>query len=169
MHIAFHLLLKIAPRQGAMERGPNSDEARAAKYNAACCYTKLKRWTEAAEAVQSAVNDYDLKLIVAMKDGDLAPLRERKEFQEVLYNMTGYVTEKQMVQLRTESKAPFRLTRLFLFGGFLALSGLGLIFIGARLVLALKGGEGAPDLNETLQNLGVNVGVAAVCAALLNW
>ena len=50
-----------------MQLQPSDDEARAALYNSACCYTKQKRWQPAVDAVVSAVNDYDLKLSVAVK------------------------------------------------------------------------------------------------------
>lgn len=50
-----------------MKLDPSDDEARAALYNSACCYTKLKRWQLAVDATVSAVNDYDLKLSVAVK------------------------------------------------------------------------------------------------------
>ena len=53
--------------QAAMQLEPTDDEARAALYNSACCYTKQKRWQPAVDAVVSAVNDYDLKLSVAVK------------------------------------------------------------------------------------------------------
>jgi len=50
-----------------MKLDPSDDEARAALYNSACCYTKLKQWQLAVDATVSAVNDYDLKLSVAVK------------------------------------------------------------------------------------------------------
>lgn len=53
--------------QAALEMQPSDDEARAALYNSACCYAKQKRWQPAVDAVVSAVNDYDLKLSVAVK------------------------------------------------------------------------------------------------------
>ena len=46
---------------------PDNDEARAAHYNAACCYTALGQWEEAAENLVAAVNEYDLKFSVAIK------------------------------------------------------------------------------------------------------
>ena len=51
--------------QGALQMQPSADEARAALYNSACCYTKQKQWQAAVDAVVSAVNDYDLKFSVA--------------------------------------------------------------------------------------------------------
>eukprot|EP00951_Prasinocladus_malaysianus_P029624 scaffold274659_cov20-Prasinocladus_malaysianus.AAC.1 len=54
-------------RQAALEMNPNADEARAAHYNCACCYAKLGEWEKACDSVITAVNDYDLRLIVALK------------------------------------------------------------------------------------------------------
>ena len=51
----------------AMTLRPNDDEARAALYNGACAKAKLKDWQGAADDVIRAVNDYKLKLEVAMK------------------------------------------------------------------------------------------------------
>lgn len=73
----------------AKQLQPNNDEARAALYNAACAHTKLRQWQLAADAVVAAINDYDLKLSVAMKDPDLEPLRERREWYTALDGMKG--------------------------------------------------------------------------------
>lgn len=51
----------------AMTLRPNDDEARAALYNGACAKVKLKDWQGAADDVSRAVNDYKLRLDVAMK------------------------------------------------------------------------------------------------------
>lgn len=51
----------------AMSLSPNDDEARAALYNGACAKAKLKQWQGAADDVTRAVNDYKLKLDVAVK------------------------------------------------------------------------------------------------------
>jgi tetratricopeptide (TPR) repeat protein len=53
--------------QLAITLSPTEDEACAALYNSACCYTKLKQWQPAVDSVTSAVNDYNLKLDVALK------------------------------------------------------------------------------------------------------
>ena len=68
----------------ARQLNPTDDEMRAALYNSACAYTKLRQWQEATNAVIQAVNDYDLRLVVALKDDDLAPLRERREWTKAL-------------------------------------------------------------------------------------
>jgi tetratricopeptide (TPR) repeat protein len=51
----------------ALQLSPDDDEARAAHYNAACAHTKLKQWLQAADSVKAAVNDYKLKLQVALE------------------------------------------------------------------------------------------------------
>jgi tetratricopeptide (TPR) repeat protein len=51
----------------AMDSRPNEDEARAAMYNMGCAYVKLKQWQEATNCIVSAINDYNLKLSVALQ------------------------------------------------------------------------------------------------------
>ena len=51
----------------AMQLNPNDDEARAAQYNAACAHVKLEHWSDAVRCVQSAVNEHNLKVLVAYK------------------------------------------------------------------------------------------------------
>lgn len=53
--------------KAALDLRPNNDEARAALYNKACAHAWLKDWQEAADDVVRAVNDYGLKLEVAVK------------------------------------------------------------------------------------------------------
>jgi tetratricopeptide (TPR) repeat protein len=53
--------------QAALNLSPNEDEARAALYNSACAHARLKNWQDAAEGVVKAVNEYSLKLEVAVK------------------------------------------------------------------------------------------------------
>lgn len=59
--------------QLGLSLGPDEDEACAALYNSACCYVKQKRWQEATDAVVRAVNDYNLKLEVAIQVGSAGP------------------------------------------------------------------------------------------------
>lgn len=51
----------------AMEMKPSEDEARAALYNMGCALAKQKHWAQATECVMRAINDYNLKLVVALK------------------------------------------------------------------------------------------------------
>lgn len=142
--------------QRAQQLNPNDDEMCAALYNSACALTRLKRWQEAADAVVAAVNNHGLRLSVALKDADLESLRERREWIDALNKVEGGITDESLVRLRSEAKAPFRLVRIFLFGGLAAGAGLGLLVTLARLASAVKGGEGAPDTIATLQNLAIN-------------
>ncbi|KAG2446119.1 hypothetical protein HXX76_000718 [Chlamydomonas incerta] len=150
-----------------LELQPNDDEARAALYNLGCALTKQKKFAEATEAIERAINDYGLKLIVALRDDDLQLLRERREWMDALGRMKGGMSRQTKADLRTEAKAPFRLPRLILFGGLLAGAGLGLLVILARLAAALQGGPDAPELNETLTNLGINTAAVAVLSFLV--
>lgn len=146
----------------AQQLQPDGDEARAAAYNAACAHTRLRQWQPAVDAIKRAVNEYDLKLTVALNDPDLEALRERREWLEALSDMRGGINEQQYVRLRSEAKAPFRLTRIIFLGGLAVGAALGLFIITSRLVAALQGGEGAPDLQETAQNFGINAAALGV-------
>jgi tetratricopeptide (TPR) repeat protein len=153
--------------QSALKLNPNEDEARAAYYNSACALAKLGRWQEAGDSVVTAVNEYGLKLKVAVDDPDLGALRERREWMDVLERATGGVSGSSYVKLRSEAKAPFRLTRILLFGALLAGASLGLLIISTRLLSALQGGDGAPDLTETTTNFGINAAAVGLFGFLI--
>ncbi len=51
----------------SLEMKPNDDEARAALYNLGCALAKQKKWAEASASIVTAINDYKLKLSVALK------------------------------------------------------------------------------------------------------
>lgn len=153
--------------QKALKLNPNEDESRAAYYNSACALAKLGRWKEAGDAVVTAVNEYGLKLKVAVDDPDLGILRERREWGDVLEKASGGVSSSSYVKLRSEAKAPFRLTRILLFGALLAGASLGLLIISTRLVSALQGGDNAPDLSETTTNFGINAAAVALFGYLV--
>ena len=118
---------------------------------------------------------------MALKDPDLEPLRERREWLAGLADMRGAalrrrdggaatavqcslsptrvpsllrpalphaapgpapaggINEQTYVRLRSEAKAPFRLTRIIFLGGLAAGAGLGLFIITGRLLAALQG------------------------------
>lgn len=160
----FDLALSSSPSPFAAP--PTEDEARAATYNRACALTALSRFEEAAEAVLDAVNEKGLKLDVAAGDPDLRRLRERREWIDLLEKAKGGVTTGAVVRARAEAKSPFRGLRLFLFGGLGAGAGLGLLIIVAKVVQAVKGGDGAPDLNESLRNLAINSAAVAAFSYL---
>jgi hypothetical protein len=148
--------------EAALALSPTEEEATAAAYNRACALAGLARWQEAADAVVAVVNDRGLKLDVAVRDPDLARLRERREWLDALEVARGGVSAATLVRARTEARAPFRLLRLFLAGGLGAGAGLGLLIISARLAAALQGGEGAPDLTESLKNFAINSAAVAI-------
>jgi len=142
--------------QAALELKPSSEEAAAALYNRACALAKLRRWQQASDALASAVDDHGLKLSVAASDPDFADFRDTREWIDLLARVRGGLSREAKMSLRTEARAPFRLARTIIFGSLAAGAGLGLIVILGRLVASLKGGEGAPPLSESLQNLAIN-------------
>ena len=152
----------LALFDAALGLDPTEEEGTAAAYNRACALAALSRWQEAADAVVSVVNERGLKIDVAVRDPDLARLRERREWLDALDVVRGGVSAGTLVKARAEARAPFRLLRLFLAGGLGAGAGLGLLIISARLVSSLQGGEGAPDLNESLKNFAINSAAVAV-------
>jgi hypothetical protein len=151
----------------ALDLRPSSEEAAAALYNQACALAKLRRWQQASDALERAVNEHGLKLSVAASDPDFADFRDTREWIDLLQRVRGGLSREAKINLRTEARAPFRLARTILFGGLSAGAGLGLIVILGRLAASLRGGEGAPPLTESLTNLAVNSGALAVLVFLL--
>lgn len=118
-------------------------------------------------------------------------LRDRREWIDALTEVKGGMSRDMKIGLRSEAKvrsnphgkkphcrsvlmcvcralqAPFRFPRVFLFWAVAVGSAAGLVIITGRLVLALQGGEGAPDLTESVTNFAINSGVLAVVSALL--
>jgi tetratricopeptide (TPR) repeat protein len=151
----------------ALDLRPASEEAAAALYNQACAYAKLRRWQDASEALERAVNDHGLKLSVAASDPDFSDFRDTREWIDLLQRVRGGLSREAKISLRTEARAPFRFARTLLFGSLSAGAGLGLIVILGRLAASLRGGEGAPPLSESLTNLAVNAGALGVLVFLL--
>lgn len=73
------------------------------------------------------------------QDPDLKELRERREWLDVLEEARGGLGTATFISMRAETKAPFRLARIFIFGGLGAGAGLGLFIITTRLIAALAG------------------------------
>lgn len=121
---------------------PSKDEAMAAYYNLGCVYAKQKKWKEASESIITAINDYNLRLIVALRDDDLQELRDTREWLDALTRVKGGLTREMKQELRAEVKAPFRLPRFWILGGLAAGAAVGLLIITTRLLAAIKG-EGA--------------------------
>ncbi|QDZ21244.1 protein LOW PSII ACCUMULATION 1 [Chloropicon primus] len=139
------------------------EEAGAANYNLACAYSRLRQFDKAGDPLTRAVNDYGVKYSVVMKDEDLEAYRMSVEFDDVANGLKGGIrSDEQYAKLRVEAKTPFRTFRLFALGGLDAGAGLGLLIILSRLASAIKGGPGAPELEETLKNLAINGTAVAV-------
>ena len=143
------------------------DEARTANYNLACALSRLRRFEDVEEPLVKAVNDYGVKYNVVLKDPDLRQFRASTYFDDVQSKLKGGTgSDEQYVKLLSESASPFRFFRLFAFGALDAGAAIGLIIITARLAAAVRGGEGAPDLRETLQNFAINVTAVATLTFL---
>ena len=149
--------------EASMVPNATDDELRAAIYNSACAYVKLKRWKEACLQIEKAINDYDVKLVVALRDPDLSALRDRREWVELLGRVSGGIGNEGYAKLRAEASSPFQFVRLFLFGGLSAGAALGGIVSTARLAAAFGG---TYDLQESAQTFGINIACLAVLGFL---
>lgn len=69
----------------------------------------------------------------------------------------GYSFRRDL-KLISEVQAPFRGVRRFFYVAFSAAAGISLLFTVPRLFRAIKGGDGAPDIWETVGNAGINIG-----------
>ncbi|GHP12281.1 hypothetical protein PPROV_001100900 [Pycnococcus provasolii] len=147
---------------------PNDDEMRAALYNGACCDVQLGNWDDAADALRVCINDYDLKFSVLLSDPDMAPFRERREFDELGAEVRGGNPDsKSKVRLRAEARNPFRFSRMTVLGGLDLGAFVGLIIITAKLVGQLANGgapaqpliegEEAETIATSLQNFAINL------------
>ena len=149
----------------AQRLSPSNDEMLAAIYNAACAYVELGRWQEAADSLEKAINQYDLKVSVALRDDDLKPLRDRREWNEMLEKVVGGVSNEGYAKLRAEASSPFRLARTFVFGGLTSGAALGSLVSVARLLGSLSGNESI-QLEEAGKTFGINVACLAVLGLL---
>lgn len=69
----------------------------------------------------------------------------------------GYSFRRDL-KLISEVQAPFRGVRRFFSVALSAAAGISLLFTIPRLFRAIQGGEDAPDLMETAQNVAINIG-----------
>lgn len=69
------------------------------------------------------------------------------------------------LKLISEVQAPFRGVRRFFYVAFTAAAGISLFLTIPRLILAFKGGDGAPDILPTAGNAAINVG-GRLCSTL---
>ncbi|WRX09670.1 Tetratricopeptide repeat 2 - like 2 [Theobroma cacao] len=158
----------------ALTLDPNPEEAQAALYNKACCHAYRGEGKKAADCLRTALRDYNLKFGTILNDPDLASFRASPEFKELQEEARlggediGYSFRRDL-KLISEVQAPFRGVRRFFYVAFSAAAGISLFFTLPRLVSAIKGDDGAPDLWETAGNAAVNIGGIIVLVALFFW
>ncbi|ERN02181.1 hypothetical protein AMTR_s00045p00200960 [Amborella trichopoda] len=164
----------LAQFDNALALEPNPLEAQAAFYNKACCHAYRGEIKKAADALRKALRDYNLKFSTILNDPDLASFRASPEFKELQEEArlggedTGDSLRKDL-KLISEVQAPFRGVRRFFYVAFTAAAGISTFFTVPRLIRAIQGGEGAPDIWETATNAAINIGGIVVLVALFIW
>ncbi|OAY81094.1 Protein LOW PSII ACCUMULATION 1, chloroplastic [Ananas comosus] len=73
------------------------------------------------------------------------------------------------LKLISEVQAPFRGVRRFFYVALSAAAGISMFFTIPRLIRAIQGGDGAPDIWETAGNAAINIGGIIVLVALFIW
>lgn len=158
----------------ALSLDPNPVEAQAALYNKACCHAYCGEGKKAADCLRTALRDYNLKFGTILNDPDLASFRALPEFKELQEEARlggediGYSFRRDL-KLIGEVQAPFRGVRRFFSVALSAAAGISLFFTVPRLLRAIEGGDDAPDLIETAENLAINIGGIIVFIALFLW
>ncbi|KAK4559127.1 hypothetical protein RGQ29_008393 [Quercus rubra] len=158
----------------ALGLDPNPLEAQAALYNKACCHAYRGEGKKAADCLQTALREYNLKFGTILNDPDLASFRALPEFKELQEEARlggediGYGFRRDL-KLISEVQAPFRGVRRFFYVAFSAAAGISLFFTIPRIFRAIKGGDDAPDLWETAGNAAINIGGIIVLVALFLW
>ncbi|KAG4913688.1 hypothetical protein AAZX31_19G196600 [Glycine max] len=158
----------------ALSLNPNPVEAQAAYYNKACCHAYRGEGKKAADCLRTALREYDLKFGTILNDPDLASFRVLPEFKELQEEARlggediGYSFRRDL-KLISEVQAPFRGVRRFFYVAFTAAAGISLFFTVPRLLRAINGGDGAPDLLATAGNAAINIGGIVVLVALFFW
>ncbi|CAI0460219.1 unnamed protein product [Linum tenue] len=158
----------------ALSLDPNPIEAQAALYNKACCHAYRGEGKMTADCLRTALRDYNLKFSTILNDPDLASFRAFPEFKELqeearLGGEDVGESFRRDLKLISEVQAPFRGIRRFFYVAFTAAAGISMFLTIPRLVRALQGGDGAPDLLGTAGNAAVNVGGIIVFVALFIW
>lgn len=147
----------------ALTLDPNPIEAQAALYNKACCHAYRGEAKKAADALRTALREYNLKFSTLLNDPDLASFRATQEFKELQEEARlggediGYSFRRDL-KLISEVQAPFRGVRRFFYVALSAAAGISTFFTVPRLILAIKGGDGAPNIWETAGNAAINIG-----------
>lgn len=158
----------------ALTLNPNPIEAQAALYNKACCHAYRGEGKKAADCLRTALKEYNLKFGTILNDPDLASFRVLPEFKELQEEArlggedVGYGFRRDL-KLISEVQAPFRGVRRFFFLAFTAAAGISLFLTVPRLFLAIKGGDGAPDILATSENAAINLAGIIVFVALIIW
>lgn len=158
----------------ALTLNPNPVETQAALYNKACCHAYRGEGKKAADCLRTALKEYDLKFGTILNDPDLASFRALPEFKELQEEARlggediGYSFRRDL-KLISEVQAPFRGVRRFFYVAFTAAAGISLFFTIPRLFVAIRGGEGAPDILQTAGNAAINVGGIVAFVALFFW
>ncbi|PIN06676.1 hypothetical protein CDL12_20762 [Handroanthus impetiginosus] len=164
----------LAEFDTALTLDPNPEEAQAALYNKACCHAYREEGKKTADCLRTALREYNLKFATILNDPDLASFRAMPEFKELQEEARmggediGYGFRRDL-KLISEVQAPFRGIRRFFYVALTAAAGISLLFTIPRLLRAIKGGEGAPDLLGTSENAGINIGGIIVLVALFFW
>ncbi|KAJ0980664.1 hypothetical protein J5N97_008919 [Dioscorea zingiberensis] len=160
--------------ESALNLDPNPMEAQAAFYNKACCHAYRGEVRQAAACLRTALRDYNLKFGTILNDPDLAPFRATPEFKELQEEARqggediGYGFRRDL-KLISEVQAPFRGVRRFFYVAFSAAAGISTFFTVPRLIRAINGGDGAPDIWETAGNAAINIGGIVILVALFIW
>ncbi|KAJ9171842.1 hypothetical protein P3X46_015151 [Hevea brasiliensis] len=158
----------------ALSLDPTPIEAQAALYNKACCHAYRGEGKKASDCLRTALREYNLKFGTILNDPDLASFRVLPEFKELQEEARlggediGYSFRRDL-KLISEVQAPFRGVRRFFNVAFTAAAGISLFFTIPRLIRAIRGSDGAPDLWETAGNAAVNIGGIIVLVALFLW
>nr|KYP51026.1 hypothetical protein KK1_027239 [Cajanus cajan] len=158
----------------ALSLNPNPVEAQAAFYNKACCHAYRGEGKKAADCLRTALREYNLKFGTILNDPDLASFRALPEFKELQEEARlggediGYSFRRDL-KLISEVQAPFRGVRRFFYVALTAAAGISLFFTVPRLIRAINGGDGAPDLLATAGNAAINIGGIVVLVALFFW
>nr|GMD70988.1 protein LOW PSII ACCUMULATION 1, chloroplastic [Ipomoea batatas] len=158
----------------ALTLEPNPIEAQAALYNKACCHAYRAEGKKAADCLRIALREYNLKFGTILNDPDLASFRASPEFKELQEEAKlggediGYSFRRDL-KLISEVQAPFRGVRRFFYVAFIAAAGISTFFTIPRLIRAIQGGDGAPDIWETAGNAAINIVGIVVIVALFLW
>jgi hypothetical protein len=115
------------------------------------------------DCLRIALRDYNLKFATILNDPDLASFRALPEFKELQEEARLGGEDigdnfRRDLKLISEVRAPFRGVRKFFYFAFAAAAGISMFFTVPRLVQAIRGGDGAPNLLETTGNAAINIG-----------